>query len=332
MKWAIPIVLLILAVSCARNNYNISNLDTVPSKKIDLDSNIKISDPNTTQIKLANPEKEVDILKYILPIFTLILGIIINRVIDRWNENKRIKKAGRRWVLELYSLRGPVGEQIENIEHFLNSQKGNSYSKSELKIHPKLELKAFESLDKIDLLDYVEKIKESNFEDSMKKVSHVNNFLPILNKQTQEIEKRFSEYLGGLSKQISDFNFNLQELMKVIGGLEIELQASGVDPHKDSSYIGIVALIKNEIEPHKKEGSFNPFEMEKKFFLPLKSSLSKLKPANTVNEINRLVDDCLNSIKGMQLEKKYLNENFSSIKESLNKQKNVLNEIYTDLK
>ena len=77
----------------------LESLVTESAKVVLKDSSTIVKKVNTpTKIYLQLPAEKTDYFKYIFPILTLLIGIGINRFIDYRNDNKKIKKSGKRWL------------------------------------------------------------------------------------------------------------------------------------------------------------------------------------------------------------------------------------------
>jgi len=131
----------------------------VQSKKIDT-IKIDLKEKTVIPIKVKEEAKlimiketlEADYWKYIIPIFTLFLGIFANRVIDFFANRKKIKRTGRRWIAELITLEENLKSQKTALENFNASFRDNSFEIPDLKIYEALDGKNFDSMDKAELL------------------------------------------------------------------------------------------------------------------------------------------------------------------------------------
>src|SRR5690554_1844295 len=120
------------------------------------------NDKKQILIQFIEPEK-TDYFKYIFPILTLLLGIGVNRFIDYLTNNKKIKKTAKRWTIELQNLKKPLERQINSIDEFLTEHKKEEFKMPNLKVETYLEGESFKSLDKTDLLKYLERFKKKNY-------------------------------------------------------------------------------------------------------------------------------------------------------------------------
>lgn len=137
------------------NNLVISNIDTVFLQFNSTDSiNIPVIKNNLTRVVLVKEKDTFEFLKYLFPILTLLLGIIIKEMIDKWSNTKKIKKSGTRWTAELRSLEEPIRNQIKSLNSFIAEHNEESFKIPKLNIYPALNGEVFKSLDKDDLIKY----------------------------------------------------------------------------------------------------------------------------------------------------------------------------------
>lgn len=321
-------------INTTENKFNVEN-DTV--KKVIKDSFLihknELMNKNDVRIYIKENEEKTNTFKDILPILTLLLGIFINRSIDCVTERKKIKKNGERWNAELNSLELPIKRQIELLEEFLIEHNKEKFEIPKLVISQALNCESFGPLDKTELIKYFEKFKSKNYSESVSASNKINSFIGILKNHYENLKKKFEEYLSGFSNHTSNLNVNLQLLMKSFAeyGVLLEAELNG-DPINDPRYRPIFDLFKSEIIPYMEEGNYDIYVLEQKFFKPLLEILSKLRMDERINPMTDYTRNCLNFIKGIKMEKKYLSDNFSTLIERYKEEEKELTEIIKILK
>ena len=299
--------------------------DSLTLMKTDVDN------PNV-KIFIQQAPSGTDYFKYIFPILTLVLGIGINRLIDYISERKRIKKVGERWVAEIRYLQKPISNQIEALEKFLAEHKQEKFVIPKMNIYSGLDCEIFKSLDKSDLLKFLEKNKSKNYKDAVLSSNKIHGYISILTSHYESLKSKIEENLKGTSAHTSSLTQNLQSLMKAFGtyGVLLEKELKG-DPIDDPRYRPILDLFNNEIMPFMKDGDFEIYKLESDFFIPLIQILGLLRHDERTNELSEYTSNCLNFIKGIKMEKRYLTENFETVesyyKEKLLELENVVKEV-----
>lgn len=274
----------------------------------------ELENKNDVRIYIKENEQKTNIFKDILPILTLLLGILINRGIDYLTDRRKIKKNGERWKAELSSLELPIKKQIDFLEAFLIEHNKEKFEIPKLVISQSLNCESFGPLDKTELIKYFEKFKGKNYSNSVSASNQINSFVGILKYHYESLKKKFEEYLSGTSNHTSILNTNLQLLMKSFAeyGVLLETEING-DPLNDPRYRPILDLFESEIRPYMESGNYDVFILESRFFKPLIQTLSHLRMDERINPMVNYTQNCINSIKGIKMEKKYLSVNISTL-------------------
>jgi len=157
-----------------------SEIDTVnlDLKNDEIEISTKVG--NTTKVILVKEKSKIDFLKYLLPIFTLILGIAIKEIMDKWSNKKKLRKSGERWIAELRSLEEPIEKQIESLQEFLQEHEKEEFSIPRLQVYSSLSGEIFKSLDKNDLIKYIElNNNKSDFKEIVKISNRTNGYVSV---------------------------------------------------------------------------------------------------------------------------------------------------------
>lgn len=304
-----------------------SKTDTVVSLK---DSIIlKKNSIATTKIYLESPKQETDYFKYIFPIITLLLGIGVNKLIDYRNDNKKIKKSGKRWLAELRVLKNPIDKQIENITEFLTEHNNEeNYTFPRPQLVTTLDCEVFGTLDKSELVEYLEKIKKNKFTEAVENSSEINGFISILKSTYDNFKRVFEEYKQNTSNHTTNVSRNLQSFMKEFGNYSVFLeQELGRDPIDDPRYRPILDLMDSQIKPYLENNKYDLYKLERDFFRPLIVVLSHLRHDERIYAMLEHARNCVTEIKAIRMEKHYLDINFRNFQDSYKENKKSLPKI-----
>jgi len=334
----ILIVSLILLISIQKVNADSITSDSLIQKKETVllldngfkDSNIK-HNLDTLTVKVADKVElksgERDYINLLFPILTLILGFFLNRGYDYFSNKKKIKKDGQRWITELRCLEQPLQDQKLSIEEFLKEQAIDKLDTPELIIHDILDCEIFKSLDKTNLLKYLE-AKNKDFNKAIELSNGVHGFISSLQYISKTIKSRFNENIENTSKHFDLFNEYLQQLMQSFAqyGVKIE-QATGKDPIQDATYKQIWDLFEKFIMPHLNDGNIEIFSLQKDFIIPLGEIISINRLNDDLREMAVISSNCNMEIKAIRMEKRYLTENYTKIISHLDKSKQNLDKL-----
>lgn len=285
------------------------------------------------KVILIKEKSGFDFLKYLLPIFTLILGILIKEVMDRRSEKKRIKKSGERWIAELQSLHNPIKKQIESLKSFLKELEKEDFQPHKFQVYTSLSGEVFKSLDKNDLIKFIElRNKKSPFGDVVKISNNVHGNISILVHLHETIQNKFERYQDVTSKYTTFLTKSLQAFHRAFRkyGVEIEKEI-GASPIEDPQYKLIADLYLTEIYPNLEDGNFNPFVLEKEFYRPLVDILADLRSDERTDDLYFAVHSALNDIKGIKMERGYMMKITKKILQRYNEQLSALKIIIADI-
>lgn len=123
---------------------------------------IPIATNGLTKVVMIKEKSKFDFFRYLLPIFTLLLGIYIKEVLDERSEKKKIKKSGERWVAELRSIEEPLIKQIQTLKEFNEEHKKGEFTIPRIKVFSSLNGEVFKSLDKNELIQFIQMNNEKS--------------------------------------------------------------------------------------------------------------------------------------------------------------------------
>ncbi|HPE75289.1 MAG TPA: hypothetical protein PLC80_04340 [Draconibacterium sp.] len=271
---------------------------------------IPTKDNSLTKVVMVKEKSKFDFLNYLLPIFTLFLGILTNQWLDKISNRKRIKKSGERWVAELMSLEEPLIKQIESLENFIANHKEEDFKIPTINAYSSLNGEIFKSLDKNELIKYVEmNNRKSDFKDIVKISNKTHGYISILVFLHGSLKEKFQKYLDQNSKFTEALSENLQSfgVAFVKFGIEIEKETDSA-PAKDGRYKPIADLYTAQIIPHIEDGKFNPSVLKKEFFIPVLNLLNSMRLDPKTEPLFINSSRAMNNIKAIEMEKQYINE------------------------
>ena len=286
------------------------------------------SEGKEISIKFIESET-TDYFKYIFPILTLLLGIGVNRLIDYLSDKKKIKKTAKRWLIELQNLKIPLEKQIESIDEYLSIHKKEEFKVPSLKAETYLDCESFNSLDKTELLKYLEDVKDKEPNVAMKDVNRINSYITVVRHHYETLKEKFIDYKNGTSIHVTNLSKDIQELLKAFAFYGVELEEElNADPSNDARYLPLLNLFESEIRPYMQSGDYDVFNLEKDFFVPILSVLSTFRFDKRTHSMTESVRNCINDIKGIKMERNYLATNFENIRKRLEENKNEISDIY----
>jgi len=277
------------------------------NKEITIPSNRQ----NTTKIVIVKEKEKTDWLKYSLPVFTLLLGVWIKEILEKHSNKTKIKKSGERWIAELRSLKEPLEQQIKSLQKFQTENDTNEFEIPNLGLYSSVSGDIFKSLDKSELIKFIEQNnKDLDFKKIVKISNRTNGYISILEHLYKTVNEKFDSYLLGISKHTNEFTKNMQAFNIAFGDYGVHLeQEIGGEPINDPRYKPLSDLYTKHIIPHLADGNFNPYILDEQFFLPAINILSNFRLEPQTKPLANVISACLSSIKGLKMEKHYITEN-----------------------
>ncbi|RTZ01969.1 hypothetical protein [Flavobacterium sp. GSP6] len=327
----------------------VNKIDSIKPKVISTkETVIPIEPKRDAKIILVKDESGTDYPKYLLPIFTLLLGIVINKLLDKYTNAIKIKRAGERWIVELRSLEDPIKSQIESLKSFKELLAKEDLTPSTLSIYSAINGEVFKSLDKNDLIKYIEQkngkpwyklpffrkdeTKREEYHKIVKISNKTHGHISILVHQFELIKERFERYLQGTSTYTTSLTKNLQIFNRAFAMYGVELEKEGnFDMSTDVRYKPLGDLFMAYIHPHLNDGKYNPIILEKNFFFPVVQVLSQFRLDDRIIPLASAATACLNDIAGLKMEKVYMTENATTLITRYNEQLEDLNPLINEI-
>lgn len=286
--------------------YNFVNSDssTILNDKIEDHTRIDIIQDQTNTIK--------DIFNYISPIITLIIGIFIEKNIESFSRKRRIKKMTQRWRAELLSIKEPLQKQIQVFDLFISEYGDMVYDIPQIQLYSDLKGDNLKYLDKSDLLEYLEMYYKE--QESLKIYHKATGVISILENAYKNIVQKFQDFQTSSSNYINEFNFGLQEFCGNLSRLHVCQENPGKKVFTDTEWDSLMFLYNQNIVIHLEDSNFNPFILKEKFFEPTIEIISKHHSDESIIPISDSIRKCMNAVRGLCLEKRYIHKNLLEIK------------------
>lgn len=314
--------------------HNLELIDSVnPLKTSNKPINTLMNDSTKNEIIYVKVKSSSDILNYIIPIFTLILGILINQVLDFFSNKKRINKIGNRWVEEFRSLEFPIEKQKESISSFVNEIEKGEFRIPKLQVYADIDGEKFKAIDKNEFINFLEnKLSKLDFKELVKISNKFHGNLSILSSLHVMLKERFNKFLNESSKETSSFNAHFQELLKAFNDYQVYLEKEIKIPViEDPRFKTIGILFMTHIAPNIEDGKLDVFKLEDLFFKQLIIELTPFRLDEKANKLSRTTTLCLNNIKSLRLEIEYIVENLDSISLQYDTLNNNLKDLITKI-
>lgn len=328
-----------IAIAQSSLNKNRQNIDEIVNKaKIDDTIKVNLKKKSTiipvktqenTKLIMVKETVEADYLKYVFPVFTLILGIFLNKLIDFISSKKNIKRNGKTWTAELIGFEASLNSQKEALNNFKDTFNGNNYDIPNLKIYGGLDGKNFESLAKGDLLKYIESkyagwkpsifisnVEENeNFKKYVKATNKIIGYIDIVKFNFNIITEKHSSFLNGISTNTSILNKHLHNFRDELAQYHIELELeSGFNGANDPRLRPINILFKREIMDKMTNGlNINPLELPANFCQPILSTLSVTRDDVRTYSLRTTCTAILNTVEAIKAEREYMKTNLVNL-------------------
>jgi hypothetical protein len=287
---------------------------------LDFDKNellIPLERNNLTKVIMVKEKSKVDWLKWLLlpisSLFSLFLGIWLKAYFEKSSNKKKIEKSGERWVAELRSLEEPIKKQITSIEEYAEDCKKEDFKLRNLPVYSSLNGELFKSLDKNELIKYIEfKNKKTEFKEIVKISNSTNGYISILVQVYENLQEMVNKYLSQTVKHIDSLSISLQEFDRAFKYYGVDLERElNPDPLYGIMYKSITELYSSQVAPYLEKGNFNPFMLREKFFTPLLDILYRLRLDPRTDGLYSAMAKGLIAIKNIELEKDYMLNNLN---------------------
>ncbi|WP_251620976.1 hypothetical protein [Odoribacter lunatus] len=251
-------------------------------------------------------------LDYAFPIIMLLLGVVIDRLLLRYTEKKRVEREGLRWKSEMDSLLDPLKRQGETFRNFINEYCNvkNRFDIPYIDSQVLLKCEIFDSLNKEDLYKYVQSLhKNDNI--ATQEYHKVIQVISVIKSCQNNLSDVISEMKSESNKLINQFNEYTQEYnRKLTVCLDDNLLPLAGTKLQD--------LYSEKI--NKQMPNVNILELEDSFVRPSIDILADSKGDRLSRiELRNCLQSMLDIIQGLRNEKKYIQLNLEQLMDEYSK-------------
>jgi len=316
------------ASNITKNSPYRKRIDTV---KIELGNSPKPINP-AAQIVIVK-EKEPDsnfgrMLPIISTLTGLVVGFFLNRFYEWYSNRKKIKKSGKRWNIELKTLEEPIKHQIKSIEEFKLSVAKREWSYDPLDLMTTINSERFSSLDKNDLMDYLEhKTKfpwhkelfsseariQENYNKAAKISNHIHGFIDVLNHNFQHLNNKWDEFQDGISATTKKLNQDLDTLNNQINSLKYLIANDTQKIYSNEQYRPFFDLYFQFITYLNQNPNYNMHRIRVDFLDPAMMELGKLTKDNRILQTASSISILYTDLRAVNSEKDYVLDNMTEL-------------------
>lgn len=282
---------------------------------------VKISDSVVLTKEQLAPKENVHIyfrdrvqsnhFKDVLPIFTLLLGIFINRIWDKFEKKRQSKRHAQRWRDELALLAAPLEVQIEACNKFLVELKESNIELPTLTTHFSLQCLAFDVLDKSELIRYLE-IYRGDYETAVKIASTINILILALKNNRKILDEKIQDFITGVSSYGLDLRNGLHDFGQNLQNYQIERERAK-DDQKNPHVIALRLLYKEYIELYQKHCFYDIDKLEKEFVPKYFIIGDNLRLDSRLAPITETVQSIFTAIQNLRNNRLYLQNNIEGV-------------------
>lgn len=313
------------------------SVSTVLNKSKDsLRSNDLVSDSsqNSSQIVIQNniPEGGTDYLSAIIPLFTLILGFILNKWYERWTTTKKSKEIGAQWIEHFIQLKEPLKKQIEKLTEFIPLNDENHFEITDPYLNIRLNCNEFSSLDEKGLIDYLNNGKNKlDYRQSIILTGQLKDIVKLIEHNSSSYKAHIKIMTDEVSRHISMINPVLNEFKILVAEYWDYANAEYIeeDPRMVEA-IKMHDLMREHILPNLDSGEFDLFKLSDDFIKPFFTATFIDRENPRIENINRLLNSIDMHIKAIKMEKKYFRIKLEKVLKSYREQLKSVDEMLSE--
>lgn len=271
---------------------------------------------HTIQVKLENPAAKATgpWYKDILPVITLVLGLVLKELIDNWSNIKRTKKIGKRWKTELQTLVKPLERQAEEIQKCIDYRTTNPNEPPKMVSIASLECENFESLDKSELLEYINRYYLKDYQEAVSLAGQINLELSIIKSNSLLLKDTFVKGLQEIGTRHDKLTVNFQELLHALHVYKNKLfNNGGMAALEGDKFRTLDQLYGLQVLPHLNDGKFDYRVLNSDYFTPMIKELDRLSADENTHQMASSTRKCLDNVAGINMESLYLITNLGNL-------------------
>jgi hypothetical protein len=306
-----------------------------PSVTLQKEQKIKTTMPDhAIRIRLENPASKASSPWYkdILPVITLVLGLGLKELIDGWSNIKRTKKIGKRWKTELQTLVKPLERQAEEIQKSIDHRTANPNEPPKMVSIASLECENFESLDKSELLEYINRYYVKDYQEAVSLAGQINLQLSIIKSNSLLLKDTFVKGLEEIGKRNDKLTANFQELLHALHVYKNKLfNKGGMEALQGDKFRTLDQLYGTQVLPHQEDGKFDCRVLNSDYFAPMIKELDRLSADEDTHQMASSTRKCLDNVVGINMESLYLLTNLGNLMRYFQQSKTDLEELLEKL-
>jgi hypothetical protein len=312
--------------------------DTLKIELSDKPKPISIESNRDIHILIAKEKNSSNNIGRLLPlIFTLtglIVGFFINRFYEWYINRKKIKKSGKRWTIELKTLEESLKDQIKFIEEFKKSVAKREWKYNSLDLMTTINSDRFSSLDKNDLMDYIDHISkfpwykqlfinkvknQAQYNKAVKISNHIHGFIDVLTHNFQMLNNKWDEFQDGISSTTEKLNQDMETLNIQLNTLNFQIANDNLKIYQNEDYKPFFILYFQFISQLRQNPNYNMHNLQKDFLEPAIIELGKLTKDNRILSIAASISILFNDLRAIDAEKDYVLDNMTELITRYNK-------------
>lgn len=310
---AVPISMGNSYAAAVKDSLSLSSIEESDTFFVKFESDtISLQKPMTvSQIVYAEHKESPSAFdRIVLPIIMLVLGVLIDRLVQIFVDRHRIKQNGKRWKRELLSYIPIVSKQINEIESFIIEycNKPERYDIPPLTTFQMLRGSIFESLSKEDLYSYLE--RKNDDVDVQERYNKILSFIATLDMAYAQLNDSFHRFCESAGKQIAKFNKAQFCYSKILYDVS-DYVPSAMDK---AAYNELSRLYTVAFGNHP---DVNPLKLEESFITPSLKIFDRY-DKQTFKDLTYELGKMRFCINGMKLEKNYIKNNLETITQEYN--------------
>lgn len=293
---------------------------------------ILIKENDTTKAILAKEKDSTTKFTKLLPlIFTvtgLIVGFLMNRFYEWYMNRKKIMKSGKRWNIELKTLEEPLKDQIKYIEEFEISVAKREWKYNSLELMTTINSQRFSSLDKNDLMDYIDNLykfpwyrrlfiseakNQEQYNKAVKLSNHIHGFIDVLSHNFEMLNNKWNEFQDGISTTTKKLNQDMESFNIQFNTLNFEIRNDTLKIYNKSDYSSFFNLYFQFISMLQQNPNYNMHNFQKDFLDPAIKELAKFAKDQRILPIAASISVLSNDLRAINGEKDYVLDNMKEL-------------------
>jgi hypothetical protein len=178
----------------------------------------------------------------ILPIFTLLLGIGVQRLITVRDQRNKERKAANDLITEIQLIDEPARKQVEAIDKFIKEQSVRKVTIPVLSAHSALNLERLKAIDRTAVVEHLTRMSGDRKE-ALRLANKLFSGCDLVTGYYGELESMFEEYKRRGTEYHSIWQKHLNEWQRAVDAIVVEAEKEEKNLGDDTFIVGIVNLL-----------------------------------------------------------------------------------------